>query len=77
VKKFNADADPAGGTDEYQIQRAYALIRVLKDDVVRISNDEQNAIVYVFSFHERAADLNGILMFFFHVVRTFTRLLHA
>ncbi|KAF8591306.1 hypothetical protein K439DRAFT_1627031 [Ramaria rubella] len=52
VKKIDADADSkaqldarARAADDCQIQRAYALLRVLKDDVLRTPNEDQNALV--------------------------------
>jgi len=46
VKKIDADADAkARATDDYQLQRAYALLLVLKDDILRTANDDQNAVV--------------------------------
>ncbi|KAF8499518.1 hypothetical protein JB92DRAFT_3124838 [Gautieria morchelliformis] len=52
VKKIDADADSkaksdstADADDEYQVQRAYALLRVLKDDIVSTPGDDQNALV--------------------------------
>lgn len=52
MKKIDADADSkaqsdakARAADDYQIQRAYALLLVLKDDILRTPNEDQNALV--------------------------------
>jgi len=46
MKKIDANADAkARADDEYQLQRAYAILLVLKDDILRTANHEQNAVV--------------------------------
>lgn len=49
VKKIDADADSKAQSDakadDFQIQRVYFLLRVLKDDIIRTPNEDQNAIV--------------------------------
>jgi hypothetical protein len=52
VKKIDPDADSkaksdstARAADELQIRRAYDLLRVLKDDIIRTPNADHNALV--------------------------------